>query len=187
MEIIDPVIKETVTLTLQYELEINTDTGELLSTKLIHKSVDKSNVKVSSLKQSKVPDNGQPMLILEDNKLILNDSAIKLLEISSGDKVDIRYDGGTGNPLLCVGVGNSLTKNNTVSYRGKKNAELAKFGNEFNVEHYKDTLYWLKSTTAVVQKNGDENISIEEEDIPFDLSLDNSENVTEIDSTFFQL
>lgn len=203
----DNIITEEFTLTLQYAMKINTDTGELLETKLIKRSVDKSNFEVTTPKKkaskAKKEESTTPQLILEDNKYCLNAAAVELMGVGPDSKLDIKYEKGV--PIIgtdeAFGTkgGNKLTKNNTVAYRGAKNEELAKYGTEFTISAHssKEGLFVLSSENTPVQEelNGDENVALEEGDedpLPLDIDLaelvdEQDANVTEIDASFFKL
>ena len=203
----DHIVKETFILTLTYEMSVNTDTGEVLETRLIDRSVDKTDIKSpkSASKKKVVEDEDtEPKLFLEDNKFKLNSAALKLMEIDaeSGAKLDIKYEdnGGRSTPVLGTDEvfgtkgGNKLTKTNTVAFRGVKNEELSKYGREFTLIPYngKPGLFVLSSGEQVQEEPKDENISVdvEDTDLPFDLDLaalaeDKDANITEIDSNFF--
>ena len=201
----DNIITEEFTLTLQYAMKINTDTGELLETKLIKRSVDKSNFEVTTTKRKtskpKKDESTTPQLILDDNKYYLNAAAIELMQVGPDSKIDIKYEKGV--PVIgtdeAFGTkgGNKLTKNNTVAYRGAKNEELAKYGTEFTISAHnsKEGLFVLSSENAPVQQeklNGDENVALEEDSLSLDIDLaglveDQDANITEIDANFFKL
>ena len=201
----DNIITEEFTLTLQYAMKINTDTGELLETKLIKRSVDKSNFEVTTTKRKaskpKKDEITTPQLILDDNKYYLNAAAIELMQVGPDSKIDIKYEKGV--PVIgtdeAFGTkgGNKLTKNNTVAYRGAKNEELAKYGTEFTISAHnsKEGLFVLSSENAPVQQeklNGDENVALEEDSLSLDIDLaglveDQDANITEIDANFFKL
>lgn len=203
----DNIITEEFTLTLQYAMKINTDTGELLETKLIKRSVDKSNFEVTAAKKKtskpKKDESTTPQLILDDNKYYLNAAAIELMQVGPDSKIDIKYEKGV--PVIgtdeAFGTkgGNKLTKNNTVAYRGAKNEELAKYGTEFTIlaHNSKEGLFVLSSGNIPIQEelNGDENVALEDGDedpLPLDIDLaglvdEQDANITEIDASFFKL
>lgn len=205
----DHIIKETFILTLTYEMSINTDTGELLETRLVNRNVDKSDIKPSkSISKKKVTkdEDPEPKLFLEDNKFRLNSAALDLMgiDVESGVKLDIRYENNNGRSIPILGIeevfgskgGNKLTKTGTVAFRGVKNEELSKYGREFSVIPHagKPGLFILSSGESVQEIVEDKTIRIEEEDsdILFDLDLealteDKDANITEIDSNFFKL
>lgn len=115
---------------LNYIFSIDTDTMEF---EIRDAEAPKLAVSV------KLPIANEPKLVLSDNKFTLNDEAIHLLRIKPGDKVAIVFDS-IGRPMigstdsLRIDGGNKLTKSKTVSFRGKMNEQLAKFGNEFIIK-----------------------------------------------------
>ena len=202
------VITEEFTLTLQYAMKIDTETGELLETKLINRSVDKSGVEAAPKKKAspkpKKDESATPQLILDENKYYLNAAAIELMQVSPDSKIDIKYEKGV--PVIgtdeAFGTkgGNKLTKNNTVAYRGAKNEELSKYGTEFTITPHtsKEGLFILTGDTTPnpsEELNGDENVALGEGDeSPLALDIDlaglvdeQDANITEIDANFFKL
>lgn len=195
-----PTVKETFILSLTYEMSVDTETGEVLETKLIDRSVNKP-VKATA-NEAVQDDDKEPKLYLEDNKCRLNSKAVSLMGISSGDKLDIKYDDGKNGSVPIIGTdeafgtkgGNKLTKSNTIACRGSKNEELSKYGKEFvlAVHPSKAGLFVLTSEeVAVDQLVGDDNVNI---DTPegIDLNLeglvdDKDANVSSIDTNFFKL
>ena len=198
-----PTIKETFILSLTYEMSVDTETGEVLETKLIDRSVNKPVKAMKATASEAVQDNDkEPKLYLEDNKCRLNSKAISLMRISPGDKLDIKYDEGKNGSVPVIGTdeafgtkgGNKLTKSNTIACRGSKNEELSKYGKEFVLATHpsKAGLFVLTSEEmAVDQLVGDDNVNI---DTPegIDLNLeglvdDKDANVSSIDTNFFKL
>lgn len=193
------VIKEKFILTLSYEMSIDSSTGEIIESKLIERKVNKPDTKVS---KKIVEEDPEPKLVLEGNKYCLNSAAITLMGIKPGDKLDVKYDDGKNGKFPVIGTdeafgtkgGNILSKSNTVACRGSKNSELSKYGNEFKLVPHpsKAELFILTSDSSPIEMpEGDDNVHIEEDDLAFDLDLDEEINqdtdVTEIDSTFFKL
>lgn len=194
--------KVTFTVTFTYEHTVDTETGEILETKLLSKDVSTPK---SSSKPKEKSDNSAPKLILEENKYRLTSSAVELLQLEDTDKVAIKYESGKNGSVPVIGSnrafgissGNKLTKSNTVACRGSNHDELAKYGTEFTLVPHpsKEGLFILSSGIEVEVLPVDENVNIEGDegdDLPFDLALDNVENnedktITEIDSNFFQL
>ena len=128
----------------------------------------------------KIEDNGEAKLQLLDNKYELNGSAVNLLGISVGDRVDIKYqmvEGikypiiGASNTWKCAS-GNKLTKSSTVSYRGAANQMLAEYGDEFTFSEWKnhEGLYVLIGNKEIEH---DENIELPDDEPEVDLSDDN--------------
>lgn len=128
----------------------------------------------------KIEDNGEAKLQLLDNKYELNGSAISLLGISVGDRVDIKYQMVDGIKYPIIGSsnawksasGNKLTKSSTVSYRGIANQMLAEYGDEFTFSEWKnhEGLYVLIGNKEIIQ---DENIELPDDTPEVDLSDDN--------------
>ena len=198
-----PTVKETFILSLTYEMSVDTETGEVLETKLIDRSVNKPvKAMKATVNEAVQDDDKEPKLYLEDNKCRLNSKAVSLMGISPGDKLDIKYDDGKNGSVPIIGTdeafgtkgGNKLTKSNTIACRGSKNEELSKYGKEFvlAVHPSKAGLFVLTSEeVAVDQLVGDDNVNI---DTPegIDLNLeglvdDEDANVSSIDTNFFKL
>ena len=198
-----PTVKETFILSLTYEMSVDTETGEVLETKLIDRSVNKPVKAMKATANEAVQDDEkEPKLYLEDNKCRLNSKAVSLMGISPGDKLDIKYDDGKNGSVPIIGTdeafgtkgGNKLTKSNTIACRGSKNEELSKYGKEFVLATHpsKAGLFVLTSEeVAVDQLVGDDNVNI---DTPegIDLNLeglvdDEDANVSSIDTNFFKL
>lgn len=123
---------------------LNEETGEIITDtrELKDDSVKKPSTRKSSSKKKdlEVDDtNPNPLLILEENKYILNKAAVEALGVEPGDKVDIKQQKLNKKECLVIGAaetfgtqsGNKLTQKNAVSYRGKNNQNLAEHGNEF--------------------------------------------------------
>ena len=198
-----PTIKETFILSLTYEMSVDTETGEVLETKLIDRSVNKPVKAMKATASEAVQDNDkEPKLYLEDNKCRLNSKAISLMGISPGDKLDIKYDEGKNGSVPVIGTdeafgtkgGNKLTKSNTIACRGSKNEELSKYGKEFVLAEHpsKAGLFVLTSEEVTGdQLVGDDNIKIDTpEGIDLDLEGlvdDKDANVSSIDTNFFKL
>ena len=198
-----PTVKETFILSLTYEMSVDTETGEVLETKLIDRSVNKPvKAMKATANEAGQDDDKEPKLYLEDNKCRLNSKAISIMGISPGDKLDIKYDDGKNGSVPIIGTdeafgtkgGNKLTKSNTIAYRGSKNEELSKYGKEFvlAVHPSKAGLFVLTSEEVTGdQLVGDDNINIDTpEGIDLDLEGlvdDKDANVSSIDTNFFKL
>lgn len=188
------IFEQTIKVSLEYLLKIDSETGEILETKLLNKKEEKLPNKTSSVSKKTKVDNGEtPKAILESNKLCLNDAAVSLMGVSPEDKIDVKYD----KDVPIIGIdehkGNKLTKSNTISFRGKKNEELAKYGSSFIVKEHpnKEGLFILESEdggTVEDVPSGDENVSIPE-DFNLDIEdlIEDDKDVKEIDSNFFKL
>lgn len=203
----DTIITETFTVSFTYEMTVNTDTGEILGTRLVNKEVNKPNSKVTKSTKTKVEkdEDTTPKLILEDNKYRLNTAAIELMSLESDSKLVLKYEENSGRSIPVIGTntafgvssGNKLTKSNTVACRGNNREELAKHGTEFTIKPHPNKVgifILVSDKDEDLQLVGDENIKITEEDkvTGFDLDLnelvdEQDMNITEIDSNFFQL
>lgn len=163
---------------------LNEETGEILTDtrELKDDSVKKPSTRKSSSKKkdSEVDDtNPNPLLILEENKYILNKAAVEALGVEPGDKVDIKQQKLNKKECLVIGAaetfgtqsGNKLTQKNAVSYRGKNNQNLAEHGNEFTfTSHPKiDGLFILTGNREPEIK---EDVVPEAEDIASEDELD---------------
>ena len=204
----DTIKKEVFAVALTYEMVVNTDTGEILETRLIDRSVSNSDIKPAKSSRKVVQDDGnrEPKLVLEENKYRLNNAAVKLMGLDTDSKLNIRYEQGKGGDVPVIGTsvafgissGNKLTKSNTVACRGHNREELVKYGEEFILVPHpsKPGLFILTSESVKPEQLiGDDNVSVEggeDEDLPFDLDVkelvdDEDANITEIDSNFFKL
>lgn len=205
----DPIIEE-FTITLKYQVTVDTETGEL-TTKCIKRTIDKPNCEVSettpkkATKKAKREESSSPELILEDNKYYLNSAAVELMGVVPDNKLDIKYEKNGSTMVPVIGTdeafrtkgGNKLTKSNTVACRGSKNEELSKYGKVFSLTPHatKEGLFVLTGdATPVAVSTGDENIAINksDEDLPLDIDLsalvdEKDANIEEIDSSYFQL
>lgn len=183
---------EEFSITLKYQVKVNTDTGEM-TTKCISRKIDKSNFEISEAKRSnkKIDESTEPQLILETNKYCLNNAAIQLMNLKADDRLEIKYEKQENTIIPIIGTveafhisgGNRLTKSNTVAFRGNKNKELSEYGTTFSITPYKDGLFCLKGNKEIVEQQGDENI-VEPDINDFADLVDNTE---EVDSSFFQL
>lgn len=102
----EPIVEE-FTITLKYQVSVNTETGEM-TTKCINRTIDKSNLKVSDVKKprkkAKKEESSEPQLILENNKYILNTAAIELMNLTPDSKLDIKYEKNGKNMTPVIGT-----------------------------------------------------------------------------------
>lgn len=126
----DPIIEE-FTITLKYQVKVDTETGEM-TTKCLSRKVDKSNFEVVDAKPKKKStsvknESSEPKLILENNKYQLTQAAVDLMGVEPDDKIDIKYEKQGKNITPVIGSdetfgtkqGNKLTKSLTVACRGR--------------------------------------------------------------------
>lgn len=193
-------IKETFIISLTYEMSVDTETGEVLETRLIDRSINKPVKSIKIIANEAIQyDDKEPKLYLEDNKCKLNPSAISLLGINIGDKLDIKYEDCNGKSIPLIGTdeafgtkgGTKVTKSGTFSYRGSKNDLLSKYGKEFTITKHltKDRIFILNSDNKPKQLKGDENITTDEVDLNLEDLLNDEEDtkIQSINSNFFKL
>lgn len=178
---------------LRFELIIDTTTGEfsLVNTETGEAQVGK---KTSKKKSSKVDDNPNPTLTLDDNKYFLNQAAIELMNIEAGDKLDIKYEK-SGNGFIPViasdtvwetNGGNKLCKNLSVACRGTKHQELSKYGTEFTlVPHNEKPGRFILSNGDIIEEELEEDeVS---DGIDFDIQdLIDDQDAVEIEPSMFK-
>ena len=205
----EPIIEE-FTITLKYQVKVDTETGEM-TTKCISRKVDKSNFEVTEEKpkrktsKSKKEESFEPLLTLEDNKYCLTQAAVDLMGVEPNCKLDIKYEKRGKETVPIIGSdevwgtkgGNKLTKSLTVACRGSKNQELSKFGKEFTLIPHdkKEGLFILQNESTKIEIDDEiENLQDLEEAIslPVDVDLqdlidDSDANVKEVSSSMFQL
>lgn len=181
------IIKHQFTIT--YESSIDSETGEILETKIVSKTEPKvTKTKVVS---------GDPKLVIDTNKYTLTSSAAAALGVEPDDKIDIKYQpiDGVTRPVIGSDLtwgtkqGNRLTKSLTVALRGAKHDELIKYGFEFNLmPHPKvDGLFILDSGKEIVREEPNEKINTDDVDLDLEGLIDHPE-ATEVDSkSLFQL
>lgn len=207
----EPIVEE-FTITLKYQVKVDTETGEM-STKCISRKVDKSNFEVAEDKskrktsKSKKDESSEPTLTLEDNKYYLNQAAVDLMGVEPDCKLDIKYEKRGKETVPVIGTdesfgthsGNRVTKSFTVAYRGSKREELSKYGTEFILVPHetKDGIFILQNENAKLEQALDDTIekldeAEEEIELPMDIDLqdlidDKDATITEVSSSMFQL
>ncbi len=194
-------ITEEFTITLKYQVKVDTETGEMAS-KCISRKIDKSNFEVTEAKPRKKAsaknESSEPKLILESNKYQLTQAAVDLMGVEPDCKIDIKYEKQGKNVIPVIGSdesfgthsGNRLTKSLTVACRSSKNEELAKFGTEFTLIPHpkKDGIFILSTGSVETDKEGEDEEEISFPDIDIqDMIDDKDAEITEINSSMFQL
>lgn len=109
-----------------------------------------TNVKVVKA-ASKFENITLPIVELGDSKLIMSPSAIELLSAQVGDRISVNYIQksneltfpviGKSEVFTDKEVGNKLSKNNTVSFRGAQRNCLSKYGKLFKLEEQRPGVY----------------------------------------------
>lgn len=147
------------------------------------------NIRKVSNKKITVEETGEGIVILEDNKICLNQCAASMLGIEPGDRVDVQYTKINNKMIPIIGSteslgtskGNKLTKGLTISFRGNANVELVKYGSRFTLVDTpnKSKVFILQgegSEDSLTEDVNDDNIidinGTAEIDIPLDTKLD---------------
>ena len=203
----EPIVEE-FTITLKYQVSVDTETGEM-TTKCISRKVDKTNFEVVEEKskkrtsKSKKEESTVPSLILEENKYWLNQAAITLMGVEPDCKLDIKYEKRGKETIPVIGSdesfgthnGNKLNKSLTVACRGSKREELSKYGTEFTLVPHetKDGIFILQNKNADFEPTVSNVPETEDEiELPDDIDLqdlidDKDTTITEVDASMFQL
>lgn len=171
--------------TITYEREVDTDTGEILKTVIVDTAKGRPTKQSSTTTIDDKDPN--PKVILLDNKLQLNKAALKALNVDAGDRIDIRYRDDNpliGNSEFFNSSGCKVTKSGTISFRGKKSEELAKYGDCFEMQPYDGGVFLLKGNKEIEKPKGDENIQLPEEN---NTDLDLDEFLDDTKASMFQL
>lgn len=95
-------------------------------------------------KHSDIPD----LIITQNNRLILDQNLINKLQAKPGDRIFIAYASKDGIlvPFITINEeGNKLSKNNSISFRGKQREMLGQFGTNF----------WLIEEDGILYLDGD--------------------------------
>ena len=116
-----------------------------------------TNVKVVSV--DKIIPTSANYLEVQDNKLKFGKDSIKLLEATSGDRIQITYwqvDSQTTFPVIGKSEvftdkdgGTVLTKSDTISFRGNQRTVLLEYGNLFELESFKPGIFKLVPITQL--------------------------------------
>ena len=166
-------------------LDFDPQTNEF---KIVKQEQNKEKIKKTTNKKITVEETGEGIVILEDNKICLNQCAAQLLKVEPDDRIAVQYNkiGNRMIPLIgsieSFGItsGNKLTKGLTVSFRGNANVELSKYGTRFTLEEIKgkQNVYILIGETEIStsENSEDDNIitisDLVEKDLPLDTNLD---------------
>ena len=155
--------------------------------KVIEQKQVQDKVRKVSNKKTTVEETGEGIIILEENKICLNECAAAMLNVEAGDRIDVQYTKINNKMIPIIGSieslgvskGNKLTKGLTVSFRGNANMELVKYGSRFTFEDIagKHKVFKLRGENEIATEEvNDDNLieinSTAEIDIPFDTKLD---------------
>ena len=152
---------------------VDEETGELFEDKREFKedSIKTSGAKkATSKKKSKNPydEEPEPILVREDNKLILNQAAVDALSAGEGDRIAIKEQAINRKKRLVIGLsdtfgtkeGNLLNKSNTIRWSGKNQEMVSRYGDEFNFVPHDKT----KGLFILVNRNEDEEVTNPDEE-----------------------
>lgn len=126
---------------------VDDTTGEIFSDERVLGEETKKERKPRSSRKPK--DDGDPVakVVLLDNKLQFNNSAIELTGFEPDDKILVQFEkkGRVVTPVISQNEkGNRLTKTYTVSFRGSQHDNLAEYGTVFEVLPYNEEMFKLK-------------------------------------------
>lgn len=175
---------------------LDEETGEIIKETRELKEDSVKKPRATSSSKSKIQENPNPILTLEENKYVLTTGAVELLGVEAGDKIDIKFQKVGKQTIPVIGSdevfgtkgGNKLTKTNTVSCRGKANDELSAFGTEFTLEEHpnKKGLFILRGeNTPKVTPEATPEPEEDDEDLSVDLVDDEEEESVEISEDDF--
>ena len=86
-----------------------------------------------------------PLVRLEENKLVISDNAITILQLKPGNRIQVNYIQSKYESMPVIArsevfsdpnAGNVLTHSNTVSFKGMQQSILAQFGHLFEIKEY---------------------------------------------------
>jgi hypothetical protein len=175
---------------LTFQFSFDTETGEFSVV-----NTDTGEVKTAKVsKKVEVSDNETPTLTLEDTKCVLNGSAIHLLNVEPGDKLDIKYRKKDSIiPVIATDEtfgthsGNKLCKNNSFAYRGSKHDELAKYGTVFTLVKDSEGVFILQGDKIPEPLVEDTPVETDNLDSELENLLNSDSDVTEISDFQFTL
>lgn len=161
--------------------------------------VKKKTTRKASSKKEEIED--EPLIVREANRLVFNNNCHQLMNLSNEDRIIIKYEvnGKSKFPIIGTdtafdeeGSGNKVTKNKTVSYRGKVNTILSEYGETFTVEKYKEDIWKLVSKDEKEKQDNVKEVETYEEakEVAENLEVDlltEDDTTTEIDELTFKL
>jgi len=180
-------------ISFSYDIESDSVSG----LKCVVDGIEKKRKSTKKLKDESVENTLDPLIILEENKLVLNDAVISKLQLEFGDKIIIEYKQRNKKLVPTIRkdkeIGNKISKSNTVTYRGKANLVLAEYGKRFSISPFGDDSWELINNCPIISEYKeitDENIinNLVEETDNFDLDLIvKSDSDYEIDELTYSL
>lgn len=180
------------------EFDFDPETGDYTP---ISREIIEEGAATPKKAKSVMKDDGstEPMVILEENKLVLNSKAVEVLGAEWEDRISVIYQKHEDKLVPVIGKdevfgcksGNKLTKSKTVSCRGKANTKLAEHGTEFKLIPLNNDTFIMDGGVDIPyvedskKKRVDPKIKVVEDDIPEVLPMeatldgDGSEEITE--------
>lgn len=180
------------------EFDFDPETGDYTP---ISREIIEEGAATPKKAKSAMKDDGstEPIVILEENKLVLNSKAVEVLGAEWEDRISVIYQKHEDKLVPVIGKdevfgcksGNKLTKSKTVSCRGKANTKLAEHGTEFKLIPLNNDTFIMDGGVDILyvedskKKRVDPKIKVVEDDIPEVLPMeatldgDGSEEITE--------
>jgi len=180
------------------EFDFDPETGDYTP---ISRKIIEEGAATPKKAKSVMKDDGstEPIVILEENKLVLNSKAVEVLGAEWEDRISVIYQKHEDKLVPVIGKdevfgcksGNKLTKSKTVSCRGKANTKLAEHGTEFKLIPLNNDTFIMDGGVDIPyvedskKKRVDPKIKVVEDDIPEVLPMeatldgDGSEEITE--------
>lgn len=180
------------------EFDFDPETGDYTP---ISREIIEEGAATPKKAKSVMKDDGstEPIVILEENKLVLNSKAVEVLGAEWEDRISVIYQRHEDKLVPVIGKdevfgcksGNKLTKSKTVSCRGKANTKLAEHGTEFKLIPLNNDTFIMDGGVDIPyvedskKKRVDPKIKVVEDDIPEVLPMeatldgDGSEEITE--------
>lgn len=180
------------------EFDFDPETGDYTP---ISREIIEEGAATPKKAKSVMKDDGstEPIVILEENKLVLNSKAVEVLGAEWEDRISVIYQKHEDKLVPVIGKdevfgcksGNKLTKSKTVSCRGKANTKLAEHGTEFKLIPLNNDTFIMDGGVDIPyvedskKKCVDPKIKVVEDDIPEVLPMeatldgDGSEEITE--------
>lgn len=180
------------------EFDFDPETGDYTP---ISREIIEEGAATPKKAKSVMKDDGstEPIVILEENKLVLNSKAVEVLGAEWEDRISVIYQKHEDKLVPVIGKdevfgcksGNKLTKSRTVSCRGKANTKLAEHGTEFKLIPLNNDTFIMDGGVDIPyvedskKKRVDPKIKVVEDDIPEVLPMeatldgDGSEEITE--------
>lgn len=180
------------------EFDFDPETGDYTP---ISREIIEEGAATPKKAKSVMKDDGstEPIVILEENKLVLNSKAVEVLGAEWEDRISVIYQKHENKLVPVIGKdevfgcksGNKLTKSKTVSCRGKANTKLAEHGTEFKLIPLNNDTFIMDGGVDIPyvedskKKRVDPKIKVVEDDIPEVLPMeatldgDGNEEITE--------